>query len=105
MGELGETGRTVVFVSHDLGAVSQLCSRTIWLEEGVVAMDGPTAEVLASYVSSSLSEQLRMEFTRGGTGPIELLTVELTDGTGAKLSTVPRDRPFAVRIAFELLRT
>ncbi len=42
-------GATVVLVSHELEEVESLCSRTIWLSEGRVIADGPSAEVIARY--------------------------------------------------------
>ena len=42
-------GATVVVVSHDLEALESLCTRTIWVNDGRIAGDGPTAEVIASY--------------------------------------------------------
>lgn len=44
-----ERGRTVLFVSHNLGAVEQLCNRVVRLENGVVVEEGPPAEVVAHY--------------------------------------------------------
>jgi len=49
MGEVAREGRTVFFVSHNLGAVRSLCSRCIYLRGGAVAMDGPTEAVLEAY--------------------------------------------------------
>ncbi len=45
-----DKGRTIIFVSHDLEAVSKLCSRAIWLDDGRVLMDGPAEEVLSAYL-------------------------------------------------------
>ena len=42
-------GATVVVVSHDLEALQSLCTRTIWVNEGRIADDGPTADVIARY--------------------------------------------------------
>lgn len=42
-------GRTVVFVSHQLEVVEELCARTIWLEQGRVRHDGDTRDVVAAY--------------------------------------------------------
>ncbi len=42
-------GRTVVFVSHDAGAVQRICTRAIVLHKGTVAFDGPTREALTEY--------------------------------------------------------
>jgi len=44
-----EEGKTILFVSHSPGQVSQLCRRVIWLDHGRVKMEGPTKEVLAAY--------------------------------------------------------
>ena len=41
------TGRTVLFVSHELPAVAQLCDRAIWIDGGQLVGDGPAAEVIA----------------------------------------------------------
>src|SRR5919109_1464285 len=46
MSELTGSGRTVVFVSHDVGALGRLCPRAIWLEAGRVVSDGDTQSVL-----------------------------------------------------------
>lgn len=45
-------GRTVIFISHDLAAVQRLCRRTILLEDGNVAVDGPTGRVVDQYLKS-----------------------------------------------------
>ena len=45
----GEEGRTVLFVSHNLSTVRQLCSRAILLEQGRGAFDGLPAEAIAAY--------------------------------------------------------
>jgi lipopolysaccharide transport system ATP-binding protein len=47
--ELRQSGRTIVFVSHDSGAVRTLCQRAVWLHGGCKMLEGPTSEVLAAY--------------------------------------------------------
>ena len=51
MGEVGRTGRTILFVSHNMAAIQQLCSRAILLEKGKIVADGPAQEVVHSYLS------------------------------------------------------
>jgi teichoic acid transport system ATP-binding protein len=58
--ELRAGAGTVFLVSHDLGSVRAACERSIWLESGVICLDGPTDEVVAAYE----------EFTRTGTLPV-----------------------------------
>lgn len=52
MDGLRSGGRTVLFVSHNLAAVENLCSRGIWIEQGRVRQDGPAREVVENYLAS-----------------------------------------------------
>src|SRR5262249_52772870 len=49
MQDVGQQGRTVLFVSHNMPAVPRLCERAILLEEGKVAADGPSPRVVNLY--------------------------------------------------------
>lgn len=49
MRELLSQAGAIVFVSHSLQSVAEVCSRVIWLDSGRVRMDGPTEEVLTAY--------------------------------------------------------
>jgi ABC-type polysaccharide/polyol phosphate transport system ATPase subunit len=51
MQEFNTDGRTVLFVSHDLGAIARLCSRAIWIEGGRIRADGRSADVIAAYLN------------------------------------------------------
>ncbi|NLN75739.1 MAG: ABC transporter ATP-binding protein [Armatimonadetes bacterium] len=46
------TGRTIVFVTHDLEAAAKVASRAIWIDSGKVAADGETAQVIVQYLNS-----------------------------------------------------
>ena len=54
MDDVAGHGRTVVFISHNMTAVRQLCTRTVLIDEGRVVADGPTPETLRVF-----SERLR----------------------------------------------
>jgi len=55
MGDAATSGRTVLFVSHNLAAIESLCSRAIWLERGRCMADGAPADVTSRYLAMSLS--------------------------------------------------
>jgi lipopolysaccharide transport system ATP-binding protein len=57
MEDLRKGGRTVLFVSHNMAAVENLCSRGIWIDSGRVRQDGATHEVIQSYLSSFAETQ------------------------------------------------
>lgn len=52
MEDVSRSGRTILFVSHDLNAVSSLCSRTILLEGGKIKAVGNTQEIISKYLQS-----------------------------------------------------
>ena len=54
MGDVAVNGRTVLFVSHNMGAINALCSRVLMMEDGGVVFNGPTAEATARYYAESL---------------------------------------------------
>ena len=53
MGDASSSGRTVLFVSHNLKAVRRLCTRSIWLADGRIAASGETEEVVTAYLRSA----------------------------------------------------
>ncbi len=54
-------GATVIFVSHDLRAVAQLCSRTILLDRGRIAAAGPSDEMVRSYLATAQPREHAVE--------------------------------------------
>ena len=55
METMAGSGRTVLFVSHNMSAITQLCHRTIWIDNGEIRMDGNTTEVVNAYLSSGVA--------------------------------------------------
>lgn len=58
MEDLSGHGRTVLFVSHNIGAVTRLCRRALWLDAGRVRMDGPANEVADAYLMQMTNNAL-----------------------------------------------
>src|SRR5207249_5524423 len=52
MQAVGDSGRTVLFVSHDMSAITRLCPRAILLDDGRVLRDGPSHDVVSAYLTS-----------------------------------------------------
>jgi lipopolysaccharide transport system ATP-binding protein len=53
MNEIRNQGRTILFVSHSMAAVTRLCDRAILLDKGHMLVDGPAREVVSGYMSDS----------------------------------------------------
>jgi lipopolysaccharide transport system ATP-binding protein len=54
MEDLSRAGRTVLFVSHQMQAVSQLCDDAIWLDKGQIVLEGPSSDVVARYLQAGI---------------------------------------------------
>ena len=63
MSEVSSQGRTILFVSHNLGSVRDLCTRTILLKDGKKDRDGQTEEVISYYVNTSIEQKGERIFT------------------------------------------
>ncbi len=68
MQEVGRQGRTVLFVSHTMSAITRLCSRAILLSDGHVLKDGAVHEVVGAYLNSGLGTTAAREWPEPGQG-------------------------------------
>lgn len=91
MRTLSHEGRTVIFVSHDLGALTNLCSRAVWIQQGRIMQDGEAREIVQSYYSTLLPETRHAEFAVGNGVGISQVTI--TDEEGRSVSQATRDSP------------
>jgi lipopolysaccharide transport system ATP-binding protein len=109
MRELGGSGRTILFVSHNMAAVENLCQRTIWIADGKVRADGPTRDVIRAYLSSfgaasSQSIDLATMAERRGSGAARLLKMEFLDSRGNEHLVFHSGDPLRVRFHYECFR-
>lgn len=90
MEQVSSEGRTVLFVSHSMESVSQLCGRTILLENGRVVIDGKTPEVIPRYYAAiadtriDVSSSLHDTRVRRGSGAMRFNNVEILDLAGER---------------------
>jgi hypothetical protein len=78
-------GRTVLFVSHNMAAVRQLCHRGLWLDRGGTRQIGVAAQVVQAYASSVVGAARSGDLSSGrstGDGQVMLLSYEVTDADG-----------------------
>jgi lipopolysaccharide transport system ATP-binding protein len=64
MEDVGQEGRTVLFVSHSMSSITRLCPRAILLDEGRIIQDGPSNEVVSAYLSKGLGTSPQREWQR-----------------------------------------
>ncbi len=88
MKEVSDQGRTVLFVSHNMGAVADLCSRAIMLKQGTQFMDGDTDDVIRAYVKQNMNTGLKDQSAlndptvRRGNGAVRFEHIEMLNASG-----------------------
>lgn len=107
MQSVGEEGRTVLFVSHNMPAVTRLCSRTILLDAGNVMHDGPSPKVVATYLRSGVGTTAAREWPcpkeAPGNNIVRLLAVRVRTEDGAIADAVDIRKPVGIEMEFEVL--
>jgi ABC-2 type transport system ATP-binding protein/lipopolysaccharide transport system ATP-binding protein len=98
MATVEREGRTVVFVSHNLEAIVQLCPRAIWLDQGATRAIGPAGEVVDAYLGALGREVDGLVEDRGG--PVALRSVQVLDAGYRPVEVMRRDQPFTVELRF-----
>ena len=93
-------GRTIVFVSHGLGQVEQLCETVAWLDHGTIKTIGPAADVISEYRGDSHEAAKNPDEigSRWGSGEIQITRVELLDGDNTPVEHPRTLDPLTVRV-------
>lgn len=105
MEELQSGGRTVLFVSHNMAAVENLCSRCIWIDAGQVQMDGVPREVIGAYMqkfggTTGRVADLRSVQHRRGSGEIRYTGIEFLSAAGEPLAAIRSGDKLAIRFHY-----
>jgi len=107
MKDVGEHGRTVLFVSHDMQAMSRLCGRVIWLSSGNVMEDGATETVIGSYLLEQATRGAERTWdadTGPGNETARLRSVRVRNRSGETVSTVNITDPVAIEMTYDVLK-
>ena len=103
MGELARQGRTVLFVSHQLGAVRSLCSRALLLEGGTLRLDGPVDAVTAAYLGGDDGAGVAEQVARApGDDPAFRWLALAVEQAGRPTTAVFADAPVRIVLDYEV---
>jgi len=106
MGEVAKAGRTIIFVSHNVTAVTRLCSRCILLHAGAILASGATHDVMNTYLRSELATSAAREWNPAdapGDSVVRLRAVRVrkVDGTVAEAFDIRQ--PIGIDVVFDVL--
>jgi lipopolysaccharide transport system ATP-binding protein len=97
MKSVSQSGRTVLFVSHNLTAVEQLCTTGILMQNGTITMQGNVQDITTAYKQQSISET---DLIRSGTRLLEFQEYKITNQEGKKIDEVFLGDDFIVSTVF-----
>ena len=104
MKDVATIGRTVLFVSHNMGAIKTLCSRAILIDKGKIDTIGDAEEVANHYldVKTDLTASSKFDVNLNDSNPLGFRSVSLRDPeTGVILDRIPFQKPFDIE--FEII--
>jgi lipopolysaccharide transport system ATP-binding protein len=104
MSEIGEGGRTILFVSHSMPAILRLCTRAILLDHGRVTAAGSSHEVVRRYLESGTGQTSSREWPDPGSAPgddvARLKSVRVLPGGGGSADEIDIRRPIDVEVEY-----
>jgi lipopolysaccharide transport system ATP-binding protein len=108
MEDVRQHGRTVLFVSHNMSAVTRLCRRAILIAGGTVQEDGPAAQVTSSYLQSSLKVSSERMWSDPGTAPgdevVRLRGIRVRSADGLTVAAADIRQPVGIEMTYEVLK-
>lgn len=108
MENVRQAGRTVVFVSHNLPAITRLCPRTLLLEDGTICFDGPSSRAVGIYLGSGSGTNALREWKDLSRAPgndvVRLSSVRVRTEEGQICERIDIRRPVGIEMAFEVLK-
>ncbi len=109
MQDVGRQGRTVLFVSHNMPAITRLCPRTILLDAGRVISDGPSSQVVGAYLSSGLGTTAARAWPDLSAAPgndiVRLRAVRVCGDDGLSRDALDIRKPVGIEMEYEVLQS
>jgi lipopolysaccharide transport system ATP-binding protein len=108
MGDVARQGRTILFVSHNMAAITRLCTRGVWLERGELRAEGPIGDVVGRYLSDDTVDAGELAYRNPNMAPgseeVRLVAVRVINHTGGISSSIDARHPFQVEVEFDVLK-
>ncbi|MDH5738842.1 MAG: ABC transporter ATP-binding protein [Nitrospira sp.] len=106
MGAVAKEGRTVLFVSHNMGAITQLCETAVQLEKGKLKRSGTATEVVDAYLSSVVGTELKSswlpETAESNDSEVRFRSARLLSGDERPVSVTNFNQSLLVEITYEV---
>jgi len=104
MGDQAKRGRTVLLVSHNMGRINQLCERCLWLHEGILEQQGPTAPVVEAYLTHCgyLDVKSASVFPENPGLPAQVRAARVLNEAGVPTQNFSCDEPVIIELDYQV---
>jgi lipopolysaccharide transport system ATP-binding protein len=107
MEDVRQHGRTILFVSHNMDAITRLCERAVLISHGGIQKDGPASDVASAYLLSTLNTDAIREWPSSDPAPgndvVRLRQFRVKDEAGATVGKVDIRQAVGIEMTFEVL--
>ena len=103
MEEVSQGGRTILFVSHNMAAIQNLCRRCVVLDGGQMAFDGSVGDGIDRYlqnIADTAAADIGSRTDRKGAGHVRFTAIELRDGDERVVSSIPMGAPLRICLSY-----
>jgi lipopolysaccharide transport system ATP-binding protein len=107
MEDVGREGRTVLFVSHNMGTITQLCNQAVYLVRGKVADIGAVNPIVAKYLTEGVASEACVKFDSNHAtqkSSLYFKEVSIVDGEHQTTSEIDVRYPFQVHLTYEVTK-
>ena len=98
MGEVSQSGKTILFVSHNMSAISNLCSRCLLLENGQLSYDGDVQTAIKKYLESGTAENATMQFQEDPAKSIQIVELSIKNKNLKNTLTLDWNEPATLSV-------
>lgn len=105
MEDVGKEGRTVIFVSHNMGAINQLCRDAIWLDKGQLMVHQNTESVVSQYLTKNAHEGQFLSvdgIANMGVDEFKLLSISIKNIQGDITSYIDFRQQFNIEFQYQI---
>jgi lipopolysaccharide transport system ATP-binding protein len=100
MEEVATQGRTILFVSHNMGSVGRLCRTGMLLDQGRMVFSGDMSETIARYTEGSTASAAEVTFPTNMAKNLQMSAARLLDESGIPSTELDRTRAFTVSVDY-----
>jgi lipopolysaccharide transport system ATP-binding protein len=102
MNDMTKGGRTVLFVSHNMGAVSELCTHALLMQKGRIHAIGETADIVEEYARLQRGSDAGVVFDERSDAPFSFVGGSVTDGRGNIVATLDIADEVVINLTYRL---